>query len=250
MRELSTEWVELNVPGSATTMPAYTARPASRATLPAVIVLEEIFGVNSHIRDVTERVARLGYVAIAPDYHYRHARGQELPYDGPSVQKGMALIPVLKSGELKADLDATVAYLKTRADVDATRLGTIGFCIGGHAAYFAAATEPGVKASVSFYGGGIATFGLGDEKPTVTRTPNIKGSILCLFGGQDKAIPLAQVDEIRGALAAGHVRHEVVVYDDATHGFFCDQRGSYHPERAREAWAKVTQYFATELAAS
>ncbi len=242
-----TESIEILVPGETLTMPAYVATPAAAGgPRPAVLVLEEIFGVNSHIRSVVDRVAQLGYVAIAPDYHYRNARGQELGYTAADVQKGMAVIGHLVATELVRDLEATVAYLKTRGDVDPDRLGAIGFCIGGHAAYLAAATLP-LRATASFYGGGIASMGLGEAAPTVARTPQIGGTIVCFFGGQDHAIPLTQVAQIEAALTAAGTRHEVIVYDHANHGFFCDQRGSYDATAAAAAWQRVTALFATEL---
>jgi len=245
--EIRTEKVSLTVEGAAAPMPAYVAAPTGAGPHPAVIVIEEIFGVNSHIRDVTERVAREGYVAIAPDIHHRVAAGQELKYDQEGMQKGMALIPKLTVDGFSADMKSTLAWLRGRSDVRGDRIGCMGFCIGGHLAYLAACTTD-VKATASFYGGGIAAFSPGGGPPTVTKTPGIKGRILCFFGGQDPMIPADQVETIQKALADAHVKHEVIVYPDATHGFFCDQRGSYHPTRAVEAWAHVKSLFASELA--
>jgi carboxymethylenebutenolidase len=130
--------------------------------------------------------------------------------------------------------------------VVADRIGCMGFCIGGHLAYLTAASTD-VKATASFYGGGIAAFGLDAPQPTVSRTASIKGKIVCFFGGQDHAIPAAQVETIRKALEEDHIRHEVVVYPDAGHGFFCDQRGSYNPAAAADAWERTKRLFAEEL---
>jgi carboxymethylenebutenolidase len=243
---IRTEKVQIAVKGAEKPMPAYLAIPEGAGPFPAVLVIEEIFGINSHIRDITERVAREGYVAIAPDIHHRVAAGQELKYDEEGMKKGMALIPHLTADGLKADLDGTLAFVRARKDVKGDKIGVMGFCIGGHVAYLAGATTD-VKATVSFYGGGIATFGPGGGPPTVTRTSGIKGSILCFFGGKDGAIPPEQVDTIRKELEKHHIRHEIVVYPEATHGFFCDQRGSFHPPSRDDAWNRVKKYFAAEL---
>lgn len=245
MGNVRTEEVTLDVEGRK--MPAYLALPEGGGAHAAVLVFEEVFGVNVHIRDVTRRLAAEGYVAIAPDYHHRAwTPGTQLGYTDADMKRGMELIPKLTAEGLSADIDAAIAFLKTRPEVDASKLGAIGFCIGGHAAYFCAATQP-VKATASFYGGGIATFGPGGSQPTVQRTAGIKGKILCLFGKQDPMIPQEQVQTIRQALEQHHVRHEIIVYDDATHGFFCDQRGSYNPKAAADAWERVKRFFKEEL---
>ena len=151
------------------------------------------------------------------------------------------------SAALGASL-ATIAFLKTRPEANTAKLGAIGFCIGGHAAYFAAATQP-IAATASFYGGGIASFGPGGGPPTVERTGGIKGKILALFGKEDPMIPQEQVKTIQAALEKSHVRHEVVVYGGASHAFFCDvkERGSYREVPAKDAWEKVQKLFAEEL---
>src|SRR4051812_32571579 len=147
---IRTEKVQIPVSGAEKPMPGYVAVPEGAGPFPAVIVIEEIFGVNSHIRDVTERVAREGYVAIAPDVHHRAAPGQELAYDGEGMKKGMELIPKLTAQGIEADLAGTLAFLRARKDVRGDKIGCIGFCIGGHLAYLAAATTD-VKATASFY---------------------------------------------------------------------------------------------------
>jgi carboxymethylenebutenolidase len=245
MGNVRTEEVTLDVDGQK--MPAFLALPEGGGRRPAVLVFEEIFGVNSHIRDVTQRLAREGFVAIAPDYHHRAWEpGTQRGYTDEDMKRGMELIPKLSVDGITKDINATIAYLKTRPEADASKLGAIGFCIGGHIAYLAAATQP-ISATASFYGGGIATFGPGGAKKTVERTGDIKGRILCFFGEKDPMITEDQVATIQRALEENKVRHQVVVYDDATHGFFCDQRGSYNPTRAAEAWPLVVKLFKEEL---
>jgi len=242
---ITTERVQ--IPQDGGSFGGYLARPAGDEALPAVIVYMEIFGVNSHIRDVTDRVAREGYVAIAPDYFHRTGPGIELGYDDAGMAGGMKLLGQLKADEMIADAEATLAYLRGRPDVEGDRIGAMGFCIGGHMTYLTACTTD-VKVSAPFYGGGIAApKGPGGAPSTVSRTPGIKGAILCLFGGKDALIPPDQVETIRKAIADAGVRGECVVYPDADHGFHCDQRGTFHEASSKDAWKRVTELFAREL---
>ena len=243
---MHTEKVKLQVQGKP--MSAYVATPDGAGPFPAVIVFQEIFGVNAHIRDVTERVAKEGYVAIAPDYHHRAAPDEELAYDQAGMQKGMQRIGKLTQEGVFADVQATLDYLRDRKDVKADRVGCMGFCIGGHVAYLTA-SQFDMKATAAFYGGGIAAMGLGVPEPTVTRSGQIKGRILCFFGDKDPMIPASQVETIEKALTDAHVRHEVVVYPGATHAFFCErpERGTYNEPAARDAWERVKKLFAEEL---
>jgi carboxymethylenebutenolidase len=247
MGNIRTEEVELKVDGQK--MLAYLALPEGAGPHPSVLVFQEIFGINAHMRDVTERLAREGYVAIAPDYHHRAwPSGTQLAYDEAGYKQGMAVIPKLTADGLGADIDATIAYLKTRKEARTDKLGAIGFCIGGHVTYFAAATRP-IAAAASFYGGGIATFAPGGGPKTVERTGGIKGKLLAMFGKEDPMIPQDQVQTIRHALEENKVRHEVVVYEGASHAFFCDrpERGSYHEKSAKDAWERVKRLFKEEL---
>jgi carboxymethylenebutenolidase len=245
--DITTERVEIPLVGGGT-MGGYLARPTAGGPHPAVLVFMEIFGINPHIRDVTERVAREGYAALAPDTFHRTGPGVEFGYDDDGFAKGFALLNQLKSDEVIADARAAIGFLKGRSDVRGDRIGCMGFCIGGHVAYLTAC-ETDVKATASFYGGGIAApEGLGGGASTLSRTPKIGGKLLCLFGGKDEYIPADQVEAIRGALAKGGVRHDTVVYPDAQHGFFCDRRDSYHEAAARDAWGRVKALFAEELA--
>jgi carboxymethylenebutenolidase len=212
-----------------------------------VIVFEEIFGVNAHIRDVTERVSREGYIAVAPDIHYRHAAHAEYNYDQEGMQKGMQLIPQLKQSEVLADVNAMLSALRARKDVHGDKIGVMGFCIGGHLAFLTATTGE-VKATASFYGGGIAVMGLGVSEPTVSRAGSIKGKIICFFGADDGMIAPAQVETIKKALDDHHVPNEVVVYPNTGHAFFRNvDPTKYRPEAATDAWEKTRKLFAEEL---
>jgi carboxymethylenebutenolidase len=244
--EIATERVEIPL-AEGGTMGGYLARPRGTGPFPAVIVYMEIFGINAHIRDVTERVAREGYVGLAPDVFHRTAPGIELGYDEAAVAQGIKLLMQLRADEAIADARDAIAYLRERPEARGRKLGAMGFCMGGHLAYLTAC-ETDVSAAASFYGGGIAApQGFGGGPSTVSRTPNIRGRVLALFGARDAMIPPAQVESVRAALAARGRRDEVVVYPEADHGFFCNLRPSYHEASAKDAWERVKRLFAEEL---
>jgi carboxymethylenebutenolidase len=228
-------------------MGAYLARPEGDARLPAVLVYMEIFGINDHIRDVTRRVAAEGYVALAPDYFHRSGAGIQLGYDEEGMGEGMKHLGQLKADQMIADAQDSLALLRARKDVDGAHIGAMGFCIGGHMTYLTAC-ETDIQAAASFYGGGIAApEGPGGSASTLSRTAKIGGRIECYFGGQDAMIPSDQVAAIRKALGDGGVDHEIVVYDDADHGFNCDQRATYNEAAATDAWKRTFALFADKL---
>jgi carboxymethylenebutenolidase len=243
--EIKTEKVEITV--GETGLAGYLARPAEGGPHPAVLVWMEIFGINSHIRDVTERVAREGYVALAPDFFHRTHPGLELGYSDDEMQKGFEPYGALQADQMLADARAAIAWLRARDDVRGDRLGAMGFCVGGHMTYLCAC-ETDIAAAASFYGGGIAApEGFGGAESTLARTPRIRGRILCLLGDNDDYIPLDQVEAIKDALEKAEIRHDVEVYPGVGHGFFCDQRPSYDEKSAADAWAKTKALFAQEL---
>ena len=228
-------------------MGGYLARPTDSETRPGVLVFMEIFGVNAHIRDVTERIAREGFVALAPDYFHRTAPGVELEYTDEGMQKGMGYLGQLVADEMISDAQAALDYLQSQPNVGGQGVGAIGFCIGGHMTYLTACTA-GIRAAAAYYGGGIAApEGPGGAPSTVSRTSKIEGKIHCYFGGQDSMIPADQVETIRQALRGAGTRHEVVVYDDADHGFNCDQRASFDGPSAEDAWRRSMDLFNAEL---
>ena len=228
-------------------MRGYLARPEGNETLPGVLVYMEIFGINSHIRDVTERIAAEGFVGLAPDYFHRTGPGIELGYDDAGMTEGMKHLGQLDADQMIADAEAAIAALEARADVGGAGVGAMGFCIGGHMTYLTACTT-GIRAAASYYGGGIAApKGPGGGPSTVGRTPGIEGRIQCYFGGQDAMIPSDQVEAVRAALADASVRHDVQVYEDADHGFHCDQRASFNQAAAADAWSRTVALFDEEL---
>ena len=242
---MKTRSERVTIPVAGGAMPGYLSRPDDGGKYPGVLVFQEIFGVNRHIRSVADRVAAEGFVALAPEPFHRSAPGIELGYDEKGLARGIELMSGLKPEDILADATAAHDWLKARADVGGRGLGAMGFCFGGHVTYRAACMLP-IAAAASFYGGGIAGMG-GPGPATVDLTPGIRGRIVCFFGENDGYIPMTAVDKIRGALSAAGIRHEVVVYPGVGHGFFCDERADYSETAASDAWGRVKTLFHQEL---
>jgi carboxymethylenebutenolidase len=177
-REISTNSVK--VTNGSVEIAAYLAMPVEGGPFPGIVVLQEIFGVNSHIRDVTERLAKEGYIAIAPALYQRLAPGFETGYTDEDIKIGKQYKDQTQASELLSDIQATIDYLISQTPVKPNAIGCIGFCFGGHVAYLAA-TLPDIQATASFYGAGITTMTPGGGEPTITRTKDITGTILHLF---------------------------------------------------------------------
>ncbi|MBD2137116.1 dienelactone hydrolase family protein [Anabaena sp. FACHB-1237] len=226
---------------------AYLAKPETPGVYPGIVVLQEIFGVNEHIRDVTERIANLGYVAIAPALFQRQHPGFETGYTADAVEIGRKYAwSDCTASQLLSDIQAAINYLKTLPDVQQEGFGCIGFCFGGHVAYLAA-TLPNIRATASFYGARITDATPGGGLPTIKGTKDINGTIYTFFGGKDASIPQNQVNEITQELTKYHISHRVFCYNEADHGFFCDRRSSYNAQAAADAWEKVQELFASVL---
>lgn len=220
---------------------AYLARPTAPGSYPGIIVFQEVFGVNAHIRDVADRLAREGYIAIAPALYQRSHPGFEVGYTPDDLALGRQYKDATRAEELTGDTRAAIAYLQT-IDGYNGKLGTIGFCFGGHVAYLIA-TLPEIQATASFYGAGIPDFCPGETEPTITRTPHIQGEIYCFFGIADPLIPAKQNAAVEAALQTANISHRVFRYPGVDHGFFCDRRDSYNAEAAKAAWNEVKALF-------
>ncbi|MCF4970278.1 dienelactone hydrolase family protein [Nostoc sp. CMAA1605] len=248
MTELALDTQRVKIPHNSLQISAYLAQPQAPGSYPGVVVLQEIFGVNEHIRDVTERIAKLGYVAIAPALFERIAPGFETGYTPADIEVGRKYAwEQTTASELLSDIQAAIDYLKTLPTVNKNGCGCVGFCFGGHVAYLAA-TLPNITATASFYGARIPTATPGGGAPTLTRTAEIPGTIYTFFGEADASIPPAHIDEITAELEKYNISHRVFRYDGADHGFFCDRRASYNPQAAAAAWEQVQQLFGTVLA--
>jgi carboxymethylenebutenolidase len=234
--DVDTQMIE--VPAAGGKVPAFLARPKDGARAPGVLVIQEAFGLNDHIKDVARRTAGEGYVALAPDLYWRGGKGRTVRYD--QLPEAIALMQSLKDPEIVSDLGAAVAWLEKQPFVRGDRIGITGFCMGGRVAYLAACElADKIKASAPFYGGGIP----------VEKTAKLKCPVLAFFGEKDAFIPLENVEQLRAEAKRRAKSVEIVVYPGANHGFFCNERASYQKAAAEDAWARLKRFFAKHLRA-
>jgi carboxymethylenebutenolidase len=224
-------------------MELYEAAPDGD-TVGAVIVIQEAFGVNEHIRDVTRRFADAGFHAVAPALFHRAGGGEAAYGDMDAVMKLFA--GVTDDGFLM-DVDATLAHLAD-AGFSAERTGIVGFCMGGRVTFLVAARRA-LGAAVGFYGGGIVEEGRLPFPALIDEVSSMKTPWLGLFGDADAGIPVEQVERLRAALDAdAPVEHEIVRYADAKHGFHCDARpDAFNAEAAADGWARAIQWLHEHL---
>ncbi|MDJ0595545.1 MAG: dienelactone hydrolase family protein [Pleurocapsa sp. MO_226.B13] len=252
----------VRVPNQGLNIDAYLAQPVREGKFAAVIVFQEIFGVNKNIREITDLIAQQGYVAIAPALYQRIAPGftrdfspEHCGYSPEAYQLGVQYYQQVKYQEIFSDIRATISYLKTLPNVKTEAIGCIGFCFGGHVAYMAA-TLPDIKATASFYGGGITTSSYGEETPTLNLTAKIQGTIYLFFGTRDHLMSQEETQQIEAELKKQQIRHRIFRYD-AGHGFFAgffkdkypfiEQHPSFNPEAAPHAWQQVLELFEHNL---
>lgn len=223
-------------------MELYEARPDGAAR-GGVIVIQEAFGVNEHIRDVTRRFAAAGYRAVAPAIFHR-AGGGTAPYG--DFEKVMPLFEGLTDEGLLVDIDAARDRLAAFG-LDEAQIGLVGFCFGGRVSFLAAVRRT-LGAAVGFYGGGIVTGRRLQFPPLIGEAGDLKTPWLGLFGDLDAGIPVADVEQLREALGAAGPANEIVRYPDAGHGFHCDERPDYHDSSAKDGWARTLDWFDSHLA--
>jgi carboxymethylenebutenolidase len=221
-------------------MPVYFARPENATNPPVILVAMEIFGLHEWVKDITRRVAKLGALAVAPDYYFR--AGQDLTKI-TEIPKLMPIVNAKPDAELFADLDATAAWAKQQGG-DTARLGIMGFCRGGRTVWEYSAHNPGLKAGVAFYG----TLNDPPNMPGWPKSPmqlvsEMKAPVLGLYGAEDQGIPVAQVEQMKAALAAANKTAEFHIYPGAPHGFEADYRPSYRKDAAEDAWNQMQSWF-------
>jgi carboxymethylenebutenolidase len=233
--EIATDTVSLTVPEDGTSMPAYVARPQRPDPHAGIIVFQEAFGVNAHVRDVTERFARLGYTAIAPALFHR----TDPTFEGSYTDFALVAphMQALTEQGTVADIRGAHSWLMSPDAGQATDAVCVGYCLGGRTS-FLAATSVSLKAAVSYYGGKMA----------LDRTKEVACPILFFWGGKDTHIPMEQIRTLEDALIAAEKPYANVVFSEAGHGFFCDDRAAYHPESAREAWALTLAFLGAHAA--
>lgn len=230
---IHTRWIELPQ-GAGASQAAYLALPPGGSG-PGLLLYQEIFGVNEHIRVVAEQYALAGFVVMAPDVFWRRAPRVELGYEGADMQRARELMNGMDRQHLLADIALHVGALRQRPEVR-DKVAALGYCMGGRLAYLAAATTD-VDAAVGYYGGGIQ-----DQLDLASR---IRCPLMLHYGETDSHIPLQAVDRVRQALTASG--SEVFVYPGAGHGFNCWARASYHAPSAALAHARSLHLLATSL---
>lgn len=221
-------------------MCGYLARPVDDAGASAVIVGMELFGVSAHVRDVCDRLASLGYLALAPDLYHRSAPGIELPADEDGRTRGFTLLQQLTRAQVIEDIGATIDFLRDRGNLLA---GMVGLSVGGHIAYLAA-TRLDLPVVAVCYGGWISNtdISISQPEPTIAGTAAITGRMLMLVGENDPIVPPEQRQQIADALRTAGVDHEIVEYPGAGHGFLCERRDSYHAIAANDAWQRLARF--------
>ncbi|GAB4454820.1 MAG: dienelactone hydrolase family protein [Armatimonadaceae bacterium] len=218
--------------------PAYRAMPQNGKNLPAVLVVQEIFGVHEHIKDVCRRFAKKGYYAVAPELYARQGSVAD-----KQMNEIFAVVQKVPDSQVMNDLDETVSFAKASGAANTGKLGITGFCWGGRIVWLYAAHNPAVDAGVAWYGRLE-----GQESPLQPTYPldvvgKIKAPILGLYAGQDRGIPLESVEKMRAALKKADSKSEMVVYPEAQHGFHADYRPSYNKEAATDGWKRLLDWF-------
>ena len=230
---------EVMIPVPDGEIPAYRAIPREGSKLPIVLVVQEIFGVHEHIKDLCRRLAKSGYLAVAPALYARQGDTTAIP-DIADVLKIVAKVP---DSQVMADLDSTVAWAE-KNNGDGAKLAITGFCWGGRIVWLYAAHSTKLKAGAAWYGRlAGATTELQPKNP-VDIAQDLQAPVLGLYGGADPGIPLDTIEKMRAAVKAAKGTSVIHVYPDAGHGFNADYRPSYNPEAAKDAWTKMLAWFA------
>jgi carboxymethylenebutenolidase len=230
---------EVKIPVSDGEIPGYRAMPAEGGPFATILVVQEVFGVHEHIKDICRRLAKAGYFAVAPALYARQGDVSQMT-NIDDILKVVAKVP---EPEVASDLDATVAWAGSTGKADTAKLGITGFCWGGRQVWLYCAHNPKVKAGVAWYGP------LQRPKSEMTPVdpldvvPQLKVPVLGLYGGADDGIPMTQIQAMQDALKAAGSPSEIVVYPDTPHGFNADYRASYRPEQAKDGWKRLLAWF-------
>jgi carboxymethylenebutenolidase len=233
--------VDLIVGPEAAPVPAAAASPAK--TRGGVVVLQEAFGLTTHIRSICERLASAGYIAVAPALYHRDG-APVINYS--RMDQARPLMEKLHVDGLQADIASSIGYLR-KAGCQPGQIAALGFCMGGSVALYAS-TAFELGAAVTFYGGGVSTgrFGM---PPLRDLAPAIHCPWLGLFGEQDPTIPLEDIAALRSAVAESPAKTELICYPEAGHGFNCDERSTFVPSAAADAWQRALAFLDAQLSA-
>jgi carboxymethylenebutenolidase len=231
---------EIKIPVKDGEIPGYRAMPDKGGPFPTVLVVQEIFGVHEHIKDLCRRLAKSGYFAIAPELYAR--QGDPSKYtDIPKLQA--ELVSKVPDAQVMADLDAAVAYAKASGKADVAKLAITGFCYGGRITWLYAAHNPGLKAAVAWYGVIDRPRTENMPKYPIDIAADLKAPVLGLYGAADQGIPVETVEKMAAACKAAGKTCEIKIYPDTPHGFNADYRPSYRAEAAKDGWDRMLAWF-------
>ncbi len=231
---------EATIGGGYDTIPGYFARPASGENFPVVLVVQEIFGVHEHIKDICRRLAKRGYLAVAPELYFRQGDVSKMKDINEILEKVVAKVP---DAQVMKDLDSTIAWAQANKG-DIKRVAVTGFCYGGRITWLYAAHNPDVKAGVAWYGRLQGVAGVNQPKHPIDLVKELKAPVLGLYGGKDQGIPVSDVEDMQNDMKSAQSKSEIVVYPEAPHGFNADYRQSYRKEAAEDGWKKMLEWFA------
>jgi carboxymethylenebutenolidase len=220
-------------------MPAYRAMPEKGGPFPVVLVVEEIFGVHEHIKDVCRRFAKVGYLAIAPELFARQG-------DVSKLKEINDIIPIVMKApdvQVMSDLDSTVAWAKKSGKGDTSKLAITGFCWGGRIVWLYAAHNKDLSAGVAWYGRLVGDADNLHPKHPIDLVGDLKAPVLGLYGAADQGIPVESVEKMQKALKEAKKPSEIVLYPDTPHGFHADYRPSYRKDKAEDGWKKLLDWF-------
>lgn len=231
---------EVKIPVTGGSIPAYRACPSKGRDFPVVLVVQEIFGVHEHIKDLCRRFAKVGYCAVAPELFARQGDVSKMTDTQEILTKVVSKVP---DAQVMSDLDSAAAWAISRSHGDPRRLTVAGFCWGGRIAWLYAAHNPKLKAGAAWYGRLD-----GNTTPLTPRNPiNIVGAlkapVIGFYGGKDTGISMDSIQKMKDALKVVDDMSEIVVYPNAGHGFNADYRPSYDPEAAKDSWKKMLAWF-------
>jgi len=229
---------EIKLPGKDGELAAYRAQPAKGGNFPVVLVVSEIFGVHEYIADVCRRLAKLGYLAIAPELFARYGDPRKIPNVADILS---AIISKVNDAEVMGDLDACVAWAKAHGG-DTGRLGITGFCWGGRITWLYSAHNPQVKAAVAWYGRLDGEVNERTPQYPLDVVGEIKGAVLGLYGGKDQGIPLDDVEAMADKVKKAGGKSQLHVYPDAPHAFHADYRPTYRKDAAEDGWKRLQEW--------
>jgi carboxymethylenebutenolidase len=232
---------EVKIPVKDGEIPGYRAMPASGGPFPVVLVVQEIFGVHEHIKDICRRLAKLGYIALAPEMYSRQGDVSKLT----DMQEIFKIVRTVPDAQVMSDLDATVDFAKKSGKADTAKLAITGFCWGGRIVWLYSAHNKDLKAGVAWYGRLVGDKDDLHPKHPVDVAKTLNAPVLGLYGGADQGIPVSTVETMRDELKGTKTASEIHVYPDTPHAFYADYRPSYRKEQADDGWKRMQEWLKT-----